>query len=578
MINRTDIQAAVEARLAKRYRAEGRFRLFGILAIVAAISVLVLLIGSIASQSIPAFRVHELTLSVTLEPSRVDPAGDRSEASLRRGAYNSLLQEALRAEFPGIQERAELRELFGLYTPLNSARLQNRVLDHPELVGQTIDFKFPISDDVDLYLQGLTTTSSEDAPELQATPSGTSGEVRIQANSNVFSPIVSNIRARLTQQADELEDRAGRYEERAANSAGEDAAVSLTREAEQARAQATGLRELASPGSAVINMSPELPSRLVRMNGGIIQIDRISDGGRTAEGRVLVPLETTSAGDDWTIWTLDVPQAERRITDAQIAWAETLQDRGHVAQGFNTYLFTNADSREPELAGVLGAVIGSGLTMLVTMFLAVPIGVATAVYLEEFAPKNGLTGFIEVNINNLAAVPSIVFGLLGLAVFISLFGMPRSAPLVGGMVLALMTLPTVIITSRAALKAVPPSIREAALGVGASRLQTVIHHVLPLAAPGILTGSIIGLAQAMGETAPLLMIGMVAFVADAPSLAVSGLTEPATVMPVQIFLWSDGAERAFEPRTAAAILILLALMIMFNAVAVFLRRRFERRW
>ena len=314
------------------------------------------------------------------------------------------------------------------------------------------------------------------------------------------------------------------------------------------------------------------------MNGGIVHIDRITDSGRTAEGRVLVALESTTPGDDWTIWTLDTPQAERRITDAQIAWAETLRERGRVETGFNTYLFTNADSREPELAGVLGAVIGSALTMLVTMFLAVPIGVATAVYLEEFAPKNRLTGFIEVNINNLAAVPSIVFGLLGLAVFISLFGLPRSAPLVGGMVLALMTLPTVIISSRAALKAVPPSIREAALGVGASRLQTVVHHVLPLAAPGILTGSIIGLAQAMGETAPLLMIGMVAFVADAPSLSVGGLTEPATVMPVQIFLWSDGAERAFEPRTAAAILVLLALMIVFNAVAVFLRRRFERRW
>ncbi|MBI1293069.1 phosphate ABC transporter permease PstA [bacterium] len=578
MNNRTDIQAAVEARLAKRYRAEGRFRMFGILAIMAAISVLILLIGSIASQSIPAFRVNELTLPVTLEAARVDPAGDGSEASLRRGSYNSLLQEALRAEFPEIEDRGQLRELFGLYTPLNSARLQNQVLANPGLVGQTIDFTFPISDDADLYLQGLTTASSEAAPGLVATPSGTSGEVRVFANSNVFSPIVADIRERLATQAEELEDRARRYENRAASAAGEEARISLTREAEQARTQSASLRSLAEPGSLSVDMSPELPSRLIRMNGGIVHIDRISDSGRTAEGRVLVALDNTEAGDDWTIWTLDTPQAERRITDAQIAWAETLRERGRVETGFNTYLFTNADSREPELAGVLGAVIGSALTMLVTMFLAVPIGVATAVYLEEFAPKNRLTGFIEVNINNLAAVPSIVFGLLGLAVFISLFGLPRSAPLVGGMVLALMTLPTVIISSRAALKAVPPSIREAALGVGASRLQTVVHHVLPLAAPGILTGSIIGLAQAMGETAPLLMIGMVAFVADAPSLSVGGLTEPATVMPVQIFLWSDGAERAFEPRTAAAILVLLALMIVFNAVAVFLRRRFERRW
>jgi phosphate transport system permease protein len=208
----------------------------------------------------------------------------------------------------------------------------------------------------------------------------------------------------------------------------------------------------------------------------------------------------------------------------------------------------------------------------------VPIGVGTAIYLEEFAPKNRLTNFIEVNINNLAAVPSIVFGLLGLAIFINLFGLPRSAPLVGGMVLALMTLPTVIISSRAALRAVPPSIREAALGVGASRTQAVFHHVLPLAMPGILTGSIIGLAQALGETAPLLMIGMVAFIADPPTLGLSGFLEPSTVMPVQIYLWSGAAERAFEMRTAAAIITLLSLMIMFNAAAIYLRRRFERRW
>ena len=578
MNSRTDIQAAVKARLAKRYRAEGRFRLFGILAIMAAIAVLILLIGSIASQSIPAFRVNELTLSVTLDAARVDPSGNRDQTALRRAPYNSLMQDALRAEFPAVEERSQLRELFGLYTSLNAARLQNRVIADPDLVGQTVDFTFPISDDADLYLQGLTTTTSETVPGLEATPSGTSGEIEINANANVFSSIVADIRERLTERAAALENRAARYEDRAARSASAEAAESLSREAAQAREDAAALLELAAPGSAYVNMSPDLPSRLVRINGGIVRIDRIGNSGRTAFGQVLVGLDSTQAGRDWAIWTLDVPQSERRITDAQIAWAETLRERGRVVEGFNTYLFTNADSREPELAGVLGAVIGSALTMIITMLLAVPIGVATAVYLEEFAPKNRLTGFIEVNINNLAAVPSIVFGLLGLAVFISLFGMPRSAPLVGGMVLALMTLPTVIISSRAALKAVPPSIREAALGVGASRLQTVVHHVLPLAAPGILTGSIIGLAQAMGETAPLLMIGMVAFVADTPSLSLDGFTDPATVMPVQIFLWSDGAERAFEPRTAAAILVLLALMIVFNAVAVFLRRRFERRW
>ncbi|MEE2525459.1 phosphate ABC transporter permease PstA [Hyphobacterium sp. HN65] len=578
MNNRTAIQAAVEARLARRYRAEARFRLFGILAIMAAISVLILLIGSIGAQSIPAFRTNELTLQITVDPARVDPAGDRSEASLRRGSYSSLMQAALREQFPSIGERSQLRELFGLYTPLNSARLLDEVIANPDLVGQTIDFSFPISDDADLYLKGLTTGTSEMRPGFLATPSGTSGEITLRANANVFSPIVSDIRAQLTRRALAVEERVARYRQRAANATSEESIERFNSEAEHAAAEAAELRALAEPGADSVEMSPDLPSRLVRINGGTVLIERISDGGRVAEGHVLVGLESAEASDDWTIWTLETPQAERRITDSQIAWAEVLRERGLVRSVFNTYLFTNADSREPELAGVLGAMIGSALTMLVTMLLAVPIGVATAVYLEEFAPKNRLTGFIEVNINNLAAVPSIVFGLLGLAVFISLFGLPRSAPLVGGMVLALMTLPTVIISSRAALKAVPPSIREAALGVGASKIQTVTHHVLPLAAPGILTGSIIGLAQALGETAPLLMIGMVAFVADAPSLSLSGLTEPATVMPVQIFLWSDGAERAFEPRTAAAILILLALMILFNAAAVFLRRRFERRW
>ena len=578
MTDRKDIRAAVKARLARRYRAEARFRMFGIMAIVLAISALVLLIGSITIQSIPAFHAYELTLEVELDPARVDPAGDRSEASLRRGSYNRLLQDGLRDAFPGIDSRSDLRELFGLYSSLNSARLLDRVIANPDLVGQTIDFTFPISDDADLYLKGLTTDSSEATPGLEATPSGTTGVITLFANSNVFSPIVTDIRVRLIEQAEELENRAERYARRAGLSASSDAAERLLREAELARTQAAELRTRAGPGNATIEMSPELPSRLVRINGGIVAIERIGDSGRMAEGRVLVSLENTAPSSTWRIWTLEVPQSARRISDAQIAWADTLRERGVARAAFNTYLFTNADSREPELAGVLGAIIGSALTMIVTMFLAVPIGVATAVYLEEFAPKNRLTGFIEVNINNLAAVPSIVFGLLGLAVFISLFGLPRSAPLVGGMVLALMTLPTVIISSRAALKAVPPSIREAALGVGASRLQTVVHHVLPLAAPGILTGSIIGLAQALGETAPLLMIGMVAFVADTPSLSASGLTEPATVMPVQIFLWSDGAERAFEPRTAAAILVLLALMIIFNAIAVFLRRRFERRW
>lgn len=267
-------------------------------------------------------------------------------------------------------------------------------------------------------------------------------------------------------------------------------------------------------------------------------------------------------------------EENRKVNDIQIRVVDKLAADGAIKLHFNDILFTSGDSREPELAGMWGAIKGSILTLLVTMFLTVPIGVAAAIYLEEFAPKNKFTDFIEVNINNLAAVPSIVFGLLGLAVFLNFFGMPRSAPVVGGVVLALMTLPVIIIASRAALKAVPPSIRDAALGVGASPLQAVLHHRLPLAMPGILTGTIIGMAQALGETAPLLMIGMVAFVVDIPG----GFTDPVTLMSVQIYMWADSPERAFTERTSAAIMVLLGFLVVMNGLAVFLRKKFERRW
>jgi len=270
----------------------------------------------------------------------------------------------------------------------------------------------------------------------------------------------------------------------------------------------------------------------------------------------------------------ETPENERRVSNQQIEWYQRLKDRGIVETVFNTTMFTEGDSREPELAGIWGAAVGSFYTMLVTLALSFPIGIASAVYLEEFAPKNRFTQIIEVNINNLAAVPSIVFGLLGLAVFLNFFGLPRSAPLVGGMVLTLMTLPTMIIAGRAALKAVPPSIREAALGMGASRVQMVSHHVLPLAMPGMLTGTIIGMAQALGETAPLLMIGMVAFIVDIPG----GVTDPSTVLPVQIYLWADSPERAFVEKTSGAIMVLLAFLVFMNALAVVLRKRFERTW
>jgi len=270
----------------------------------------------------------------------------------------------------------------------------------------------------------------------------------------------------------------------------------------------------------------------------------------------------------------DQPESERSVSDQQITWIGQLQAAGQLELRFNRAFFTKGDSREPEQAGVWGAVLGSLFTLLVTLLLSFPIGVAAAVYLEEFAPRNRFTDIIEVNINNLAAVPSIVFGLLGLAAFIQFFGLPRSAPLVGGLVLTLMTLPTIIIASRAALKSVPPSIREGALGMGASQVQMVAHHVLPLAMPGMLTGAIIGMARALGESAPLLMIGMVAFIVDLPG----SLTDPATVLPVQVYIWADSPEQAFLERTSGAIMVLLAFLLVMNAAAVIMRQRFERRW
>ncbi|RBP50905.1 phosphate ABC transporter permease PstA [Arenicella xantha] len=271
---------------------------------------------------------------------------------------------------------------------------------------------------------------------------------------------------------------------------------------------------------------------------------------------------------------IDAADQINRLSDSQLEIVDKLVKSGAVYTKLNTILFTNSDSREPELAGIKGAIMGSILTLMVTLLLSFPIAVSTAIYLEEFAPQNKITDFIEVNINNLAAVPSVIFGLLGLAVFINFFGLPRSVPLIGGFVLTLMTLPTIIISSRAAIKAVPPSIRDAAMGMGASKMQTVIHHVLPLAMPGMLTGTIIGMAQALGETAPLLMIGMVAFIVDVPG----SVTDSATVLPVQIFLWSDSPERAFVEKTSAAIMVLLSFLICMNSLAVWLRRRLERRW
>lgn len=416
------------ARRARRHAAERRFRLYGILAIVVAVSFLVLLLGSIAVQGYTAFTATQIRLDVTFEPEVIDPEGT-GDPELWAGAdYGALIRHSLGARFPGVREPEEVRALMALISSGARFDLRDMVLDDPGLIGTTRSVWLPAAADIDMLVKGITPR--------------------------------------------------------------------------------------------------------------------------------------------------DVPEDARRVKDNQIAWLDALVAEGAVKRALHLRFFTAGDSRTPERAGIWGAIVGSFYTMMVTLALAFPIGVLTAVYLEEFAPKNRWTDLVEININNLAAVPSIVFGLLGLAVFLNVYHLPRSAPVVGGMTLALMTLPTIIIATRSALAAVPPSLREAALAIGASPLQVVMHHTLPAAMPGVMTGTIIGMARALGETAPLLMIGMVAFIADIPG----GPSDPATVLPVQVFLWAGSSERAFAEKTAAATLVLLVFLIAMNGLAVYLRKKFEKRW
>lgn len=423
-----ETQVLVARSLRRRYRAEARFRAYGVLAVAAGVIFVLFLFGTIFSQGVSVFRQAYVQLPIYYDPELIDPAGTGLRDDLVVADYQALIRSALRERFPEVEGRRELRQLYGLVSSAASVELQRRVLADPSLLGRRQTVWLLADDTVDMLLKGATS--------------------------------------------------------------------------------------------------------------------------RTAV------------------------EEERRLSDLQVGWIDALEGDDRLALRLNRAFFSNGDSRDPEQAGVRGALVGSLLTLMITLALSFPIGVAAAIYLEEFAPRNRLTDLIEVNINNLAAVPSIVFGLLGLAVFIGFFGLPRSAPLVGGLVLTLLTLPTIIIASRAALKSVPPSIREAALGMGASQIQMVAHHVLPLAMPGMLTGAIIGMARALGESAPLLMIGMVAFIVDVPG----GVSDPSTALPVQVFLWSDLPERGFVERTSGAIIVLLAFLLVMNATAVILRSKFEKRW
>ncbi|MGZ8371573.1 MAG: phosphate ABC transporter permease PstA [Rhodoplanes sp.] len=593
------------ARLRARYRAEIRFKAYGLIAIGLTTLFIVAVLADILVRGIPAFFQYQLVLDVKVDQSEIDPQSTRDPAVIRAGDYTALVRNTLRQIFPDVTDRAGRRQLDGLVSSGAADRLRERVVADPSLIGQTIKAPLLLSDDADLYFKGLGTSISRTPGRGIASPSGTTGEVTIHSSANDFSADLVRVKRSLSQRARDLRTqteslrRSARQVEvyrddaarllAAARAAGDTAQIGtlesrftsyraeaemLSQRAKDVEAEAAGLQTRFENPGADEEIGSSVPSVLVAINGGIVKATLL--GNSHVTGRVLLPLSSAADAPPgaWTVVTYATPEDNRRVSDREVAWLEYLRERGLVERGFNWAFFTSGDSREPELAGIRGALMGSALTLLVTLVVCLPLGVAAAIYLEEFAPKNRFTEIIEVNINNLAAVPSIVFGLLGLAIFLNFVGLPRSAPLVGGLVLALLVLPTIIIAGRAALKAVPPSIKEAALGVGASHQQAVFHHVLPLAMPGIMTGTIIGMSHALGETAPLLMIGMVAFIVE-PAASV---TDAATVLPVQIYLWSDLPEIAFQAKTAAAIMVLLGFLFLMNGTAIFLRRRFERRW
>jgi phosphate transport system permease protein len=593
------------ARIRQRYRKEARFRAYGLIAIGFAALFLVVLLTDILSKDIPAFLVARAMVPVTLDAADVDPSGKRNANEIAKSDFAAALRKSLVAMFPYANDRASRRQLMGLFSSAAANELRDAVIADPNLIGKQVSLPLLLSDDADLFFKGGITEVQVQAAKGAATPSGTEGTVEIVSSGPDFAAELGEVKRQISAElravrrdaqannllkaryAAQVQDLTARLAQaraagdKDATPALEQSLAKASSDVESVAAAGTRLEERmlqlkakAAQPTAPEALDPRLPSLLVHINGGIVKATEVA--GDRVKGTVIAPLGSTApaAAGSWSTENILTPEATRRLGDREVVWLEAMAAKGMITSGFNWAFFTTGDSREPELAGVLGGIVGSALTLLVTLGICLPVGVAAAIYLEEFAPKNRFTELIEVNINNLAAVPSIVFGLLGLAIFLNFFGMPRSSALVGGLVLALLVLPTIIIAARAALRAVPPSIREGALGVGASHQQAVFHHVLPLAMPGIMTGTIIGMAHALGETAPLLLIGMVAFIVDIPR----GINDAATVLPVQIFLWSDLPEVAFRAKTSAAIIVLLLFLFVMNGAAILLRKRFERRW
>lgn len=595
MVNLADLAAHHDSpkaaeRLKKRKFAEWRLKAYGIGAIVLAGVALITLLSTVIGQATDALTESYVTIDVALVQDEIDPKNTNDPSEIGRANFGGVVKDAMKVAFPDVTGRKPRRALYGIVSSGAAFELRDAVMADPTMIGQSEPMRLLASDVTDLYLKGsfgkLTEVPHIGALTLNIAQDGKS--VVVQSSADDFAPVLAVVKSNLVEQANfqrqqaELQDRGAIVFKARADNAEEDEirakneALYTARAAERDRliADAETLDARAADVGSVEALDVDEPSVLIRVAGGWVKLTEVSNTG--GKGDIIMPLQGSGeiAAAEWVNYVPDLPENARKVSDAQIIWIESLRDKGAIDTVFNKRFFTSGDSREPEMAGVWGAVVGSFWTMLVTFILSFPIGVLAAIYLEEFAPRNRLTDFIEVNINNLAAVPSIIFGLLGLAVFQIFFGLPRSSPLLGGVVLALMTLPTIVISARVSFRAVPPSIRDAALGLGASRLQTSFHHVLPLAMPGIMTGTIIGISRALGETAPLILVGMVAFIGNVPS----SIFDVSSVLPVQVYLWSDFPERAFEARTAAAVCTLLVFLIVMNALAVFLRKRFERRW
>jgi phosphate transport system permease protein len=569
------VSPEAKRRVAARYRSERRFRAYGIAAIAFAGIFLVLLVGDVMRRAFPAFTINDFAAEMSLSKEALDPNGTgRIDDIMQSGDFDAPVRDALRAALPEMKSRAERRAISSVLSQTGAGdRLRAEIRANPALIGQTTRMSAILDPNVDLYLKGQITALESASGRGEATPSEASGSIAITTTSDDFKATLEALREDAAAVARTIERELVSIRGALATGTAEENAA-LQARADELTASLAEIQVVMAGGNATDKLTEAMPTLLVDINGGVVRATEI--GADRIVGDVIFPLanaDRAQAGD-WSVRRIVVPAGLRKVTDEQIVFTEKLKERGFIARGFNAPFFFGKDSAQPETAGILSGLVGSALMLLVTLLFCLPVGVAAAIYLEEFAPRNAFTRLVEININNLAAVPSIIFGLLGMAVFINLFGLGRGTLIVGGLVLALLVLPTIIIASRAALRAVPPSIREAALGIGASKQQAVFQHVLPLAMPGIMTGTIIGMAHALGETAPLLMIGMLASAPDVPTSIFSA----GSALPSTIYNWSDQAEAGFTSRTAAAIIVLLLFLFVMNGVAIWLRKRFERKW